>query len=717
MASNTHSRRAFLQATAGLVLGFHVRLPASLRPALPPRGRLTPADLPPPDAFLRIGTDDSITILLAHSEMGQGIWTSLPMLVAEELGCAWQSVRVEHAPAAMVYAHTAFGMQMTGGSTTTWSEFDRYRQVGALARNLLVQAAANEWKVDAGACHTQEGFVVHGEQRLSFGRVAAAAMRLTPPTEVALKPAASWQLLGKPTKRLDSLVKVTGRAEFGLDVKLENLHTALVARGPVFGASVRGFDATAAQQVEGVRGVYQVPSGIAVVATSFWAAKRGRDALRIDWDLGAAASFSTATTAAEFRRLAGKPGLEATAAGDPDAQLRQAARVVEAVYEGPFLPHACMEPLNCTVRIGEDLCEVWTGTQFQTADQAVAAKITGLDLAQVKVHTTFLGGGFGRRANPASDFVAEAVHVAKAAKVPVKVVWTREDDMRGGYYRPMWLHAPRVGLGADGMPLAWVHRIVCQSILAGTPFAAVMVKNGIDATSVEGVADSPYLAHMPHQRVELHSPELPVPVLWWRSVGHSHSGFAVESFVDELAHAAKIDPLEYRRRLLRQHPRHLAVLDLVAAKAGWGTPLPAGRGRGLAIHESFGSIVAQVAEVTTTDDVIRVHRVVVAVDCGTCINPNGVAAQMQGGVGFGLSATLHSQLAIDNGAVVQSNFHDHQLLRCHEMPVVETHIVDSSERPGGIGEPGVPPIAAAVGNAVFAATGKRLRQLPLRLKA
>ena len=713
MHTPTPTRRDFLRsAAAGLVLAFHARLPAAAR-ALPAGAKL-PA-LPPPDAFLRIAADESITVILAHSEMGQGIWTGLPMLVAEELGCDWARIKVEHAPAAAVYAHTAFGVQATGGSTSTWSEFDRYRQVGATARNLLVQAAANEWKVDPGACRVEAGFVIHGEQRLSFGKLAAAAMQLTAPATVELKPPAEWQRIGKTTPRLDSFEKVTGRAQYGLDVQLPGLRTALVARAPVFGAKVRSFDAAAASKVAGVRGVYQVPSGVAIVADHIWAAQLGRDALVVDWDLGHGASLSTAKLRDEYRALGKKPGARASAAGDAEAELAKADKIVAAEYEGPFLPHACMEPLNCTVRLSADACEVWTGTQFQTTDQAAAAHAAGLRPEQVTIHTPFLGGGFGRRANPAADFVAEAVHVAKAAGQPVKVVWTREDDMRGGYYRPMWLHAIRVGLGTDGMPRAWQHRVVCQSIIAGTMFEPMMVKDGIDSTSVEGVADSPYVAGVPHHRIELHTPKSEIPVLWWRSVGHSHSAFAMECFLDELAHAAKLDPLEYRRRLLKNHPRHLGALNLAASKAGWGTPLPAGRGRGIAIHESFGSIVAEVAEVSVQNGSIRVERVVAAIDCGVCVNPAGVLAQLEGGIAFGLAAALHSELTFEAGRVVQSNFHDHVVLRSPEMPRVEGHIVKSSAPPGGAGEPPVPPIAAAVGNAVFALTGKRLRSLPLKL--
>jgi isoquinoline 1-oxidoreductase beta subunit len=395
--------------------------------------------------------------------------------------------------------------------------------------------------------------------------------------------------------------------------------------------------------------------------------------------------------------------------------MRSAGKTLEAEYEFPYLAHATMEPMNCTVRLGKIACEIWTGTQFQTNDQASAAKIAGLKPEQVKIHTTFLGGGFGRRATPTSDFVSEAVHVAKASGMPVKVVWTREDDMHGGYYRPMWLHRLRVALDAAGMPTAWHQTIVGQSILAGTPFAERMIKNGVDGTSVEGAADSPYLKNVPNHLVELHSPKNEVPVLWWRSVGHTHTAFVIESFVDELAHAAGTDPLEYRRRLLKGAPRHLGVLNLAAEKGSWGTPLPAGRFRGLAVHESFGSFVAQVAEVSVADGEVHVHRVVCAVDCGVCVNPAGVEAQMEGGVVFGLSAAFYGELTLKEGRVQQSNFHDYRLLRIHQMPQVEVHIVTSAEKAGGIGETAVPPISPAVANAVFAATGQRLRRLPLRL--
>ena len=704
------NRRQFLRTSTGLVIGFTVAPRLGFAQAGTPPAK----PLPDPNAFLRIGADESVTVLLSHSEMGQGIWTTLPMLLAEELGCDWAKVRVEHAPAAPAYFHTAYGMQMTGGSTTTWSEFDRYRQAGALAREMLIAAAAEQWKADPSTCRIENGYVVGGAGKLSFGKLAGAAQKRTPPAQVRLKEPKDWTILGKPTKRLDAADKVAGRAQFGLDVRLPGMMTALVARSPVFGGKVKSFRAEKARAVRGVKTVVQVPSGVAVVADRFWAAKLGRNALEIDWDSGPGAEIDSGRLREQFQALSRTPGVKAAAAGDVEAAIKSASKTLEAEYEFPYLAHAPMEPLNCTVRLNDGECEIWTGTQFQTGDQRAAAAIAGLKPEQVRIHTTFLGGGFGRRASPANDFVSEAVHVARAAGAPVKVVWTREDDMRGGYYRPMWLHRLRVGLNADGLPVAWQQAIVGQSIIEGTPFAA-MIKDGVDPTSVEGAADSPYVKGTPNHRVDLHSPKTPIPVLWWRSVGHTHTAFVMETFVDELARAAGHDPLEYRRRLLKDHPRHLGVLNLAADKAGWGTALPAGRFRGLAVHESFGSYVAQVAEVSVVQDRLRVHRVVCAVDCGVCVNPAGVRAQLESGVVFGLTAALHSELTVKEGRVQQSNFHDYPMLRMSEMPKVEVHIVPSSEKSGGVGEPGVPPIAPAVANAAFAATQNRLRRLPLRL--
>ena len=713
-APTTPSRREFIKTgalvTGGLVIAF--TMPGAKRYA---RAERTPPGPFVPNAFLRVGSDDSVTVLLPHSEMGQGIWTALPMLIAEELDADWSRVRVEHAPAAPAYAHTAFGMQMTGGSSSTWSEFDRCRQAGAMARAVLVAAAAQRFSVEPLACRTENGVVISGSKRARYGELAEAASKLPVPKTVPLKDPKDWRLIGKPTKRLDTPEKITGRAQFGMDVQFEGLLTAVVARPPVFGGKVKSLDDTKAKAIPGVRAVVRVPTGVAVVADHFWAAKLGRDALEIDWDLGPNAGLDSAAIREEFGRLAGTRGTTAAQAGDITGALAKAAKTIEADYAVPYLAHATMEPLNATVRIGPSKCEIWTGTQFQTVDQQVAAKITGLKPEQVEIHTTFLGGGFGRRATPTSDFVSEAVQVAKAANAPVKTVWTREDDMRGGYYRPAYLHRVRISLGSDGFPTAWQHAIVGQSITTGTPFQAFTVKNGIDSTSVEGVADSPYLKSVANHRVDLHSPKTGIPVLWWRSVGHSHNAFVMESLIDELAKAAGQDPLEYRRALLKGQSRHLAALNLVAEKANWGTPVPQGRARGIAVHESFGSYVAQVAEVSLEKNAIRVHRVVCAIDCGVAVNPETVRAQMESGIAFGLGAALHSRLSFKDGKVQQSNFHDYQVLRLEEMPVVEVHIVPSTEKMGGVGEPGVPPIAPAVANAVAALTGQRLRELPLTL--
>jgi len=707
-------RRAFLKATATLSAGLVVAfcLPVALRRAVAQQGM--GAAMTSPNAFVRIAPDNSVTILLKHSEMGQGIWTSLPMVVADELDCDWSKVRVEHAPAAPAYAHTAFGMQMTGGSTSTWESFDQLRQAGATARALLIAAAAANWNVQPIDCHTAKGYVISGAHKASYGELADAAAKLPVPNEIALKQAKDFTLIGKPTRRLDSKAKVSGTAEFGIDVKRPNMLIALVARAPVFGAKVKSFDAAKAKAVAGVVDVVQVPSGVAVLGKHFWAAKQGRDALAIDWDLGAGAALNTAGMRDDYRKLAQKTGTVAKTAGNVDAALEGAA-VIEAEYGVPFLAHAPMEPLNCTVEIGKDGCDIYTGTQFQTMDQGTAAAILGLKPEQVRIHTTFLGGGFGRRATPSSDFVAEAVQVAKASSKTVKVVWTREDDIHGGYYRPMWLSRMRAALGKDGKPAAWAHTIVGQSILAGTPFEKAMVKDGIDSTSVEGASDSPYLEAIAAHRVDLHSPASPVTVLWWRSVGHSHTAFAVESFVDELAQAAKLDPLAYRRELLPKNSRERLALDLAAEKFGWGKPLAKGRAAGMAVHASFGSYVAQIAEVSVDGNAIKVHRVVCAVDCGPVVNPLTVEAQMQSGIVYGLSAALHSELTLKDGRIEQSNFNNYPVLRLNEMPKVEVYIVPSTDKMGGCGEPGTPPIAPAVANAVFAATGKRLRQLPLRL--
>jgi isoquinoline 1-oxidoreductase beta subunit len=595
-----------------------------------------------------------------------------------------------------------------------YSEFDRYRTVGAQARDMLVRAAAARWKVAPGTCRTAAGVVTSGGKSARYGELAADAMKLQP-GKVKLKDPKQWKVIGTPVRRLDTPEKITGRAQFGLDVSFPGLRTAVVARPPAFGAKLVKFDGAAALKVPGVEQVVPTANGVAVVAKHFWAAKLGRDALSLEWSKPEGGGVDTVKQLAEFRALAQKPGTVAVQKGKADAALAAAKARFTAEFDVPYLAHATMEPLNCAVKIDGDRVEIWTGTQFQTGDQMAAAMIAGTTPDKVKVNTMFLGGGFGRRATPTSDFVSEAVIVAKAAKVPVKVVWTREDDLRGGYYRPAYVHRVQVGVDAAGNPTAWDHVIVGQSIAAGTPFEPFIVHNGVDHTSVEGVVDSPYLDGVADRRVTLHSPRTAIPVLWWRSVGNTHTAFAMESMIDDLAHAAKKDPLAYRLALLKDKPRHAAALKLAAEKAGWAKKPPAGRARGLAVHESFGSIVAEVAEVSIEQGRIRVHAVTCAVDCGTAVNPLAVEAQMQSSIVFGLSAALHGKLTLAGGAVQESNFHDYPVLRMHEMPKVSVHIIPSGARMGGVGEPATAPIAPAVANAVFVLTGKRLRTLPFRL--
>ncbi len=668
-----------------------------------------------PNAFIRIGTDDRVTIIVNKSEMGQGVYTSLPMLVAEELEVDWSRVRVESAPVDPAYNHAFFPIQMTGGSTSVNSEWGRLRMAGATARMMLIAAAAQTWNVDPRSCHAERGYVIHAasNRQLSFGALADTAAKMEPPKGVALKDPKDYKLIGRPTHRLDTPSKVDGTAQFGFDVRIPGMLTAVLARPPVFGAKAVRIKDEKAKSVPGVRAVVPVRTGVAVVATGFWPAKLGRDALYIVWDEGPNATLSTASLREQYANLAKTHGAIARKDGDPAQALQNSAKQITAEYEVPYLAHAMMEPLNCLVDLRSDHCEIWTGTQFQTVDRAAAAAVAGLKPEQVQIHTTLLGGGFGRRANPASDFVVEAVEVAKAVQAPVKIIWTREDDIRGGWYRPMWYDRLAAGLDVDGNPVAWTHTIVGQSIMAGTAFESFLVKNGIDGSSVEGAAELPYA--IPNVLVDLHSPKVGVPVQWWRSVGHSHTGFVVESFLDELAHAAGKDPYEFRRALLANQPRHLGVLELAASKAKWGTPLRNGRARGLAVHFSFNTYVAQVAEVSVADDgAVRVHRVVCAVDCGRVVNPDTVAAQMESGVIFGLTAALKGEVTLERGRVQQRNFHDYPMLRMNEAPVVEVYVVPSAEPPTGVGEPGVPPIAPAVANALFAATGKRIRRLPIR---
>ncbi len=716
----TLSRRDLLKASAasaaGLFVSFHV--PTIARAAAAAAAKApNPPPLPPANAFVRVAPDDSVTVVLAHSEMGQGIWTGLAILIAEELDCDWKKVRCEHAPAnTAIYGSPSMHMQMTGGSTSTRSEFDRYRSVGAMAKDMLVRAAAARWKVAPASVHVADGVLTHGSKKATFGEVADDAMKLAPPAKVALKDPKHWKLIGTRVKRLDTPEKISGRAQFGMDVTFPGLRIALVARPPAFGATLAKYDDSAALRVKGVEKVVKTANGVAVVAANYWAAKQGRAALSIDWTPPADGGVDSDALKASYRETAKQPGTIAQSAGTIDDAMKGAKTTLTAEFDVPYLAHAPMEPLNATVKIDGDKVEIWTGTQFQTMDQMIAAQIAGTTPDKVQIHTMFLGGGFGRRAVPTSDFVAEAVTVAKAAGVPVKVIWTREDDLHGGYYRPMYVHRVQVGLDAHSLPVAWDHVVVGQSIFAGTPFAAFGIKDGVDESSVEGVKGSPYLDTIGAQRISLHSPANAVPVLWWRSVGATHTAFAMECMIDECAHAAGADPLQYRLGLLAKQPRHAAALKLAAEKAGWGTPPPDGHARGLAMHESFGSIIAECAEVSIDRGAIRVHKVSAAVDCGTAVNPLGIEAQVQSAIAFGLSAALHGKLTLRKGAVQETNFHDYPVVRMYEMPAVDVSIINSGAKMGGIGEPATAPIAPAVANAVFALTGKRLRSLPFVLE-
>ncbi|KVQ55090.1 aldehyde oxidase [Burkholderia territorii] len=714
------SRRTFLKAAGAaaavsLTIGFEW---AGLgRRAL---AATAPATDFAPNAFLRITPDGAVTVVAKHVEMGQGAYTGIATIVAEELDADWSSVRVESAPAdAKRYANLAFGtMQGTGGSSAMSNSWQQLREAGGKARAMLVSAAAARWKVPAGELTTADGVVTHAKsgRTAAYGTLVADAAKLPVPDKVALKQPADFKLIGHRIPRVDGSAKSNGTAHFTLDTTFPGMRVALLQRPPRFGATVKSFDATAAKAVPGVVSVVQVPGGVAVVATGFWAAKQGRDALKVDWDETNAEKRGSDEIMREYRQLAAKPGASARKDGDADAAIAGAARKISATYEFPYLAHAPMEPLDAVVKLTANSCEIWAGDQFQTVDQGNAARVAGLKPEQVQIHTLYAGGSFGRRANAWSDYVVEAVSIAKALGAdgkPVKLQWTREDDIQGGFYRPMYFHKLDAGLTDDGKLVGWRHRIVGQSILAGTPFEAFMVKNGIDATSVEGAANLPYA--VPNVSVELTTTKVGLPVLWWRVVGSSHTAYAVEAFIDEAAHAAGKDPYLFRRDLLAKEPRMRAVLELAAQKAGWdpAKPLPKGRGRGIAVAEAFKSYVAQVAEVSVdADGKVKVERVVCAVDCGIAINPDIVAAQMEGGIGFGLGAALHSAITLKDGQVEQRNFDGYHVLRMAEMPQVEVHIVPSAEAPTGVGEPGVAPVGPAVANAIFAATGKRHYVLP-----
>ncbi len=707
------SRRDFLKSSGALVLG--VALPGSGFAQMK-------AQTFAPNAFVRIGSDNTVTVIVKHLEMGQGTYTGLPTLVAEELDAAWSQVRADGAPAdAKVYNNLFWGpAQGTGGSTALANSYEQLRKAGAAARAMLVAAAAEKWKVPAKEIRVSNGVVSHGSRKATFGELAADAAKQKVPEDVPLKDPKDFVYIGKPARRTDARAKSTGTARFTQDVKLPGMLTAVVLHPPRFGAKLKSFDAAKAKAVKGVQNVVAfstpVTDGVAVLAKDYWTAKKGRDALTAQWDESAAFRLGSTEIMSEYKKLAATPGTAARKDGDADQALASAAKTLEAAYEFPYLAHAAMEPMNCVVRLGAEGCEVWNGEQFQTVDQMALAQLLGLKPEQVKLNQLYAGGGFGRRANPASDYLLEAAAIAKASlsttggKAPVKLVWGREDDMRAGWFRPMYYHRLQAGLDADGKLVAWKHVIVGQSILTGTAFESMMVKDGIDATSVEGASNLPYgIANL---GVFLHSPKMGVPVQWWRSVGSTHTAYATECFLDEIALATRKDPFELRRALLAKHPRHRGVLELAAQKAGWSQPLANGRARGIAVHESFNTFVAQVVEISKKENSLRIDRVVCAVDCGVAVNPNIVAMQMESGIGYGLSAALGGAITLKDGMVEQSNFHDYPVVRMNQMPRIEVHIVPSREKPSGVGEPSTPVIAPALANALLALEGKAPRVLP-----
>jgi isoquinoline 1-oxidoreductase beta subunit len=712
--TTTSSRREFLQVTVAVGGGLvaSLTLPRALRAAMP-----APVTDLAPNPFVRISPDNWVTIVVGHSEMGQGTSTALPMIVAEELDADWSRVRWEQSPTAPAYASPVFHIMVTGGSMTTPGEYEPQRKAGAAVRLMLVAAAARKWGVAPATCRTESGRVLHAASGRSatYGELAsdAAAVPVPAAESITLKSPKDFRIIGTPRTRLDARTKVDGTAQFGLDVQVPGMLTALIARPPVINGKVKSFDPSAASAVPGVKGVYEVPEGIAIVAKDYWAAKRGRDALVASWDPDLGERITSGDQRTAYRKLMDVPGTVARQDGDVSGAAKAARKTVTATYEFPYLAHACMEPLNCVADVRADSCEIWVGTQSQTLDTVNAARAAGLKPEQVKLHTMFLGGGFGRRSNPQSDFTTAAVHVAKAAGAPVKLIWTREDDMKAAWYRPTAVCRVTATLDAAGNPTSFAYRIAVQSIAAPTPFAPFMIQGGVDALSVEGAREVPYA--IPNVLVDLHTTHYNVPVLWLRGVGHNINAYAVETFIDELAGLAGKDPYQYRRTLLTGKPRHLAVLDAAARAAGWGKPLPAGVHRGIAVHSSYGSFTANVVELSVSKSrEVTLKRVVCAFDCGRVINPDLVKAQMESSVVFGLSSTLLGEITLAKGVVQQGNYDDYPILRMYQTPPIEVVLVPSDEAPSGAGEPGVPTIGPAVANAIAAATGERVRTLPVK---
>ncbi len=717
-------RRSFLKigAVGGLALGVYPLI-GHAQDDRPPAGPLQP--MQQPSAFVQIGRDGLVTVTINRLDFGQGVQTALPMILAEELDADWSKVRSRHGSADAAYVDPVFQMHMTGGSTAIKHSFTQYRELGARTRAMLVAAAVARWKVDPATLRTRNGQVLGpGGRQAGYGELAEEAMAQPVPAQVTLKDPKDFRLIGRPTGRLDAVAKSSGRQGYGIDVRRPGMLTAVIARPPVFGGKVAALDDAAARAVKGVKAVLRVPldrgaEGVAVIADGYWPAKQGRDALKVDWDTASLEKVDSTRQLQQYRALAGQPGPRKY---DADvAPIATAPHRIEAEFVFPYLAHAPMEPLNCTVELRDDGATLWMGTQMAGLDALAAAKVLGVPPQKVDVQVQMAGGGFGRRGLPSSDYVVEACQVAKAAqaaglRVPVRTLWSREDDIRGGYYRPMQLHTARIGFDDQGRVLGWDHVIVGQSIGAGSAFEAMLVKDGIDATAVEGMKE-PYQVPM---RLTVHHPKLNVPVLWWRSVGSTHTAFVMETLVDDIARATRQDPVAYRLRLMgEQHARHRAALQLAVDRSGYGRKtLPAGHAWGVAVHESFQSVVAYVVEASLQDGQPVLHRVTAGVHCNLVVNPRTVEAQVQGAALMGLGMCLPgAAITLKDGVVEQGNFNDYTVARIGAMPQIAVHIVPSADPPTGMGEPGLPPLAPAFANAVARLTGKPVRALPFDLRA
>ena len=718
MSVHKLSRRDFLQhglaAGAGLTLGLDLLSAARAGEGGAAMQRDDAAmHAFEPNAFVRIGSDNLVTVVCKHIEFGQGTFTGLPTLVADELDADWSQIRVVAAPAdPSRFNNLNWGpFQATGGSSSMNNAFTQMRRAGATARAMLINAAAERWQVNPGEISVNRGLIAHraSGRSATFGELAIAAAAQSLPKNVALKTPDKFLYIGHHVPRTDQRAKTDGSAIYTQDFRLPGMLTAVVAHPPRFGGRVSTVDSSAAESIAGVERIITLASGVAVVAKNFWSAKKGRDALRITWDESAAFKLGSADVLRQFHELARRPGLIAHSEGDADAALAGAATVLESEFEFPYLAHAAMEPMNCVAQVTHDRCEMWYGVQSQSMDLKNISAALDIPPANIRLNMLYAGGSFGRRSQRRSDYSVEAALIAQALGdgTPVKLVWTREDDMRAGAYRPLNVHRIRGGLDADGRIVAWEQRIVGQSIFGAD-------SKTLDRSGTEGAADLPYAIE--HRQVEAHQPNVGVPILWWRSVGHSHTAFSTETFFDELAYAAGRDPYELRMELLSKHPRHRAVLERAAREAGWGKTMARGRGQGIAVHYAFKTLVAEVADVTVNGDgSYAVDKVTAAVDCGIAVNPDIIRAQIEGGIGYALAAVFSGAITLIDGIVQEDNFDTYPVLRLAQMPAIDVHILDSTEPPTGVGEPGVPPLAPAVANALFAATGKRLRSMPLRL--